>query len=317
MTEYKGSRKLSIVFLLLILFISMQIYEEKISLPDLQSLRGNNNSVFETNTQKQPLQTQISQNQTKLKDELVEMATAHEKDEVVIAELQKKLENSKKEIGLVKSSAEEEKSELQKQLDAAPPASLSSTLFDPQEICAYFPSDESFSATRLWQKYLPLILEASKNPLMPDLLTDDETAKMRTLLEETLSPSRMRRAVRHMPTFSHHIVKNVVEIIQKRIQDPQNNPPLRVAVFGGSVTIGRDCHMKKMSYLNCAWPKRFELLLNQFAKMDIIKIYNLGIGGTGSATATNRVKYWMYGSDKDLMKVGPDVIINSYSTNDS
>jgi len=273
-------------------------------------------------------QQQQQQNRTELlllkktEDELIQMTTAHAKDEAIVAELQKKLEDSKKEMGAFKISAEEEKVELQKQLEAASVSSLSSSsssssIFNPHEICAYLPSSEPFSATRLWQKHLESIFDASKNSLMPaELQKDDEIAKMRTVLEETLSPSRMRRAVRHMPTFSHHIIKNVIEIIQKRIQDPENNPPLRVAVFGGSVTIGRGCYGKGMQFKNCAWPKRFELLLNQFTKMDIVKVYNLGVGGTGSKTGTNRVKYWMYG-DKDLSKVGPDVIINSYSTNDS
>eukprot|EP00957_Ditylum_brightwellii_P153854 11710660-Ditylum_brightwellii.AAC.1 len=139
---------------------------------------------------------------------------------------------------------------------------------------------------------------------------------MQSLLQETLLPSRMRRALIHMPTtFSHNIVKHVVDIIQKRIQDPENNPPLRIAVFGGSVTIGRGCYGRGMSNHNCAWPKRLELLINQFAKMDVVKVYNLGIGGTTSNVATRILNYWMY--PKELSKVGPDVIINSYSTNDS
>ena len=194
-------------------------------------------------------------------------------------------------------------------------ASSSSSLFEPHEICSYFPT-QPYTATRFWQKYIPRILDASKNPLIPELLTDEEDAKMHTLLEKTLTPSRMRRAVRHMPTFSHATVKNVVEILQKRIQDPKNNPPLRIAVFGGSVTIGTGCHGgKSRGNLNCAWPQRLELLLNQFANMEVVKVYNLGIGGTDSAVGSNIVKYWMY--PPDLAKVGPDVIINSYSTNES
>jgi len=197
-----------------------------------------------------------------------------------------------------------------------PPASSNhSSVFAPHEICSILPS-ESFTATRLWQQNLPRIIDASKNPLIPELLTDEEDAKMHKLLEEMLPPSRLRRAVRHIPTFSHSIVKNVMEIIQKRIQDPAKNPPLRVAVFGGSVTSGRHCfHPRGNADFACAWPQRLELLINQFSKMEIIKVYNLGIGGTSTTVGTINLKYWMY--PEELSKAGPDVIINSYSTNDS
>jgi len=251
----------------------------------------------------------------------------HKQDEERILELQKKIDDSNTELSKLKISAEEERTKLQLELQQEQqqrqeqqpqlekPTS-SSAVFGSNDVCSYLPSSEPSSATRLWQKYLPEILVASQNPLMPDLQTDDEIEKLRTILMETLSPSRMRRAVRHVPTFSHHIVKHVIEIIEKRIQDPQNNPPLKIAVFGGSVTLGRECIPKRQQYLDCAWPKRFELLVNQFFKTEVVKIYNLAVGGTSSHTGTNRIKYWMY-DDPVLKTEGPDVIINSYSTNDS
>mmetsp|Transcript_6907 Transcript_6907/g.15171 ORF Transcript_6907/g.15171 Transcript_6907/m.15171 type:complete len:441 (-) Transcript_6907:184-1506(-) len=70
-----------------------------------------------------------------------------------------------------------------------------------------------------------------------------------------------------------------------------------------------------MQNFNCAWPMRLQLLINQFFDMDLVKVYNLGVGGTNSGVATNMVKYWMYPTE--LAKVGPDVVVNSYSTNDS
>mmetsp|Transcript_1452 Transcript_1452/g.2609 ORF Transcript_1452/g.2609 Transcript_1452/m.2609 type:complete len:619 (+) Transcript_1452:204-2060(+) len=187
-------------------------------------------------------------------------------------------------------------------------------VFEHQEICSYFPTSSS-TASYLWQKHLPRIFNASHNPDIPELLTEENEAKLHSLLENILPPSRMRRAIRHMPTFHHATVKNVMEILQKRIQDPEKNPPLRIAVFGGSVTIGRGCHGKGMSNLKCAWPRRLELLINQFLGVDAVQVYNLGVGGTGSGTGERMVKYWMYPSG--LIENGPDVIINSYSTNDS
>ena len=175
----------------------------------------------------------------------------------------------------------------------------------------------SSSVTRLWKQHITAIVEAAKNPDMPEeYKTEEEWEHLRTIIEETLTPTRMRRSIQHLPSFSHHIVNRVMEILRKRIEDPKNNPPLRIAVFGGSVTLGRGCTPERMQHLQCAWPHRFQVLVNSFFGKDLIQVFNLAIGGTNSKTATNRIKYWMYG-DATLSKIGPDVIINSYSTNDS
>ncbi len=193
-----------------------------------------------------------------------------------------------------------------------------SPLFVKDEICSYFPS-QSFTASSMWQIYLDEIFNASNNPDMPQELSifhnTNEAEKMHDLLYHTLAPSRMRRGVLHMPTLdsTHDTVKHIIRILEHRIRDPVNNPPLKIVVFGGSVTIGRECYGRVMEHKSCAWPRRFELLINQFVGMDLIKIYNLGIGGTNTTTASHMVDYWMY--PDDLKQEGPDVIINSYSTN--
>ena len=189
------------------------------------------------------------------------------------------------------------------------------SLFGPHEICSYFPT-QPFTASSFWQEHLSKIFDASKNPFMPDFLTDEEDAIMHNLLENKFTPSRLRRAATHMPTFSPSSLKNVVKIIERRVQDPENNPPLRIAVFGGSVTIGSGCiNPKRIKHYACAWPMRLELLINQFAGMDVIKVYNLAVGGTSTNLGVKLIKYWMY--NNELAKTGPDVIIHSYSTNDS
>jgi len=109
---------------------------------------------------------------------------------------------------------------------------------------------------------------------------------------------------------------------------PEDYPPLNIVVLGGSVTLGRGCDKARVQNKNCAWPKRLELLCNQFfstvlnskqnrkESYSIVKVYNMAIGGTSTeSTATKLIEYWMY--PKELKESGPDVIINSYSTNDS
>jgi len=191
------------------------------------------------------------------------------------------------------------------------------SLYEAHEVCSYLPSP-SFSASQIWSQYLSRIFSASINPFKPALETDENKKITENLLMNELTAARFRRAIRHLPTFKHASVKNIFNIVERRFQDPQNNPPLRIAVFGGSVTIGRGCGENKRAQqdLKCAWPQRFELLVNQFFGKEIIKVYNLGIGGTTSDTASRIIEYWMY-NDPALYRNGPDVIINSYSTNDS
>lgn len=182
-------------------------------------------------------------------------------------------------------------------------------------ICSLLPSTP-FTTSSLWQKFLPEIINASRNPDLPEMQTKENEEKIIVLLKEILSPPRMRRSVRHIPTFNHDGIKNILNIVYNRIKNPDQFPPLRIAVFGGSVTIGRNCLGKpEFHNLSCAWPRRFELLVNQILGQDVVRVYNLGVGGTNSDTGTRMLKYWMY--PEDLKESGPDVIINSYSTNDS
>eukprot|EP00554_Chaetoceros_debilis_P014818 CAMPEP_0194118656 /NCGR_PEP_ID=MMETSP0150-20130528/36484_1 /TAXON_ID=122233 /ORGANISM="Chaetoceros debilis, Strain MM31A-1" /LENGTH=776 /DNA_ID=CAMNT_0038810117 /DNA_START=45 /DNA_END=2372 /DNA_ORIENTATION=- len=222
-------------------------------------------------------------------------------------------------------------------------ATTTESLFKTGEICSLFPSP-SFTASSMWLEHLPTIITSSWNPDMPKKLMGLESDdKIRHLLTNVLTPARLRRGISHLPTgaysHSHDSVQNVMHIIEERIKDPQHNPPLRVAVFGGSLTLGRNCipNSRKGADRECSWVHRFELLMNQFAnkmmKNDgdcngdagsengdfnttcIVKVYNVGIGGTDSVVGSSMVKYWMY--PDGLKEIGPDVIIHNYSTNDS
>ena len=65
----------------------------------------------------------------------------------------------------------------------------------------------------------------------------------------------------------------------------------------------------------CAWPYRFQELINSLIGTDLVEVVNMGSGGTSTGQGTSLVKYWMY--PNQLKQFGPDIIINSYSANDS
>eukprot|EP00979_Chaetoceros_neogracilis_P001788 scaffold323_cov251-Chaetoceros_neogracile.AAC.3 len=192
------------------------------------------------------------------------------------------------------------------------------------DISDTFSCSSSFSASQLWQRYLPKIIAASVNMDVPGHLQgssqEAQLGKIHSLLTDILPPSQLRKAVRNLPSSQYETIEHIIEKFQKRILDPDHNAPVLIAVFGGSVTLGRECYPGKkvrrarLTEPTCNWPHRLELLINTLFENEVVKVINLATGGTGTATGTRMVKYWMY--PKDLKESGPDIIINAYSTND-
>lgn len=208
------------------------------------------------------------------------------------------------------------------------PDKVFKTTVQSQGLCSLFPSPY-FTATQIWHQNLDKIYNASHVPDMqklvpsyplPDGTMTDEGKFLHKLLNEIVTTKLLRRGIVHIPSskqYSLDIVKHLVGKIEARIKDPVNAPVVQIVVIGGSVTSGAGCHPDLgQETKRCAWPRRLELLINQFANMDIVKVHNLAVGGTGSEGIGNKiVKYWLY--PEEMKKDGPDVIINAYSTNDS
>jgi hypothetical protein len=68
---------------------------------------------------------------------------------------------------------------------------------------------------------------------------------------------------------------------------------------------------------NCAWPHRLQQLADAFLGKGVVMIHNLAAGGTGSEQALPVLNYWLYPRNSPLRDRGPDVVVNSYSTNDN
>ena len=197
------------------------------------------------------------------------------------------------------------------------PASETDGLKVPEmDLSRDFCSAKPFTAAGVWNEYFERIWNASRIPNAEPGITN--TTILRHIFDNVLSTNRLRRGIKTQPTgFSLQALRNVMDTVQKRLQDPDNAPPLQIAVFGGSVTVGRECRLSIRRDIDreCAWPNRLEKIINQFAGKTVVKVHNLGSGGTSSEQGRLLIKYWMYNSE--LKEVGPDVIIHSYSTNDS
>lgn len=172
----------------------------------------------------------------------------------------------------------------------------------------------SRSPSQWWTTHFDDILDGSPHPQDPDGLYRNWTLN----LLASLSPEMLQQGVRSRP--SGHAMKHVVEVLRNRIVDPDNSPPLKIAVVGGSVTRGQGSHHPRLPGSErcdstlCAWPSRLERLINSLAGMELVKVSNLAVSATTLRFGTPLVKYWFY--PEELLPDGPDIIINSYSTNE-
>ena len=120
-------------------------------------------------------------------------------------------------------------------------------------------------------------------------------------------------------------VQRMMQIIEKRLMDPDNNPRLEIMVFGGSVVQGwhSEFHnwfqpgfenQEKKDCADYSWPARLEAILNEvlFRGQDVVRVTNMAVGGTTSDVGAVALEYGLFPPDYP----GPDIIIHSYGNND-
>lgn len=189
-----------------------------------------------------------------------------------------------------------------------------------QHICNNIPSRTT--AKSLWIKYIGSIIQASQHPDDPKFNHENFTKQ----LLSSMTPSSLHR------TFDHESkpegMARILDIIIKRLEQPENFPPLQIAVVGGTFSEGEGCSdssilipegsiMANPSF--CAWPYRLEAFLNSFllgneSKDKWVEITNMAEEGTDTGFMIPLVRNWIY--PKHLLPHGPDIIINSYGAFD-
>jgi len=179
--------------------------------------------------------------------------------------------------------------------------------------------EETKSMSTLWIDRILPILMASKHPDDPHYSHKEWT---KSLLAE-LTPSVLQQEKLYDDSNADAI-QRVLDIIFLRIENPLSNPPLKIAVLGGSITEGNGCEvasvqLPKNSVMGnptyCAWPYRLESFVNNFIGSNIIKVVNMAEEGTSTTVKTPLLKYWMYPTE--LLPEGPDVILHAYEARDA
>jgi hypothetical protein len=185
-------------------------------------------------------------------------------------------------------------------------------------LCTELPRRSTTTAKRLWTEYIGAIIAASQHPDDTKFMHEEWT---KTLLSE-LPPYLLQTAVEQQTKTIPDLTR-IVHIAQKRLQDPESAPPLRIAVVGGTFAEGESCSAASVSIPEgsvmanptfCAWPYRLQAFLNTLLGVDWVEVTNLSEEGTDTGFMIPLVRNWIYPSR--LIPHGPDIIINAYGQYD-
>jgi hypothetical protein len=192
-----------------------------------------------------------------------------------------------------------------------------------------FPVNNHFS--ELWNEMGPAILNTTIHHYATGHPADySRIGRYRRWVRHLLkfyTAGRLRRSQAYpAPTES---IRRILEVIQKRIQDPTTNEPVRILVMGGSVTAGQDCLLNQESNKKwlrmCAYPARLERLLNSVlfpgkrvtgnvSHYPVFEVKNKAVHATNSQVGAAILEHWLF---PDLEWEPPHIVVSSYSANDA
>ncbi|CAB9503794.1 expressed unknown protein [Seminavis robusta] len=270
-------------------------------------------------------------NHTKL-----DQSSSHEAAKKEMANLRKQVSARDKELEELKASM----ANLQKK----------QSIDDATKAQASKPPAESFcqdTAFHRWQKLQQPIRSAafdalescwSKDAPQVDKSNNHTQAAFHQLTKRMfseLTSYRLKQSVK-LPA-NPLVMEKVQQVIQNRMDDPQKNPPLRIAVFGGSVTTGFEANVNDVglpfgsreTIKGCDWTHKLQLLLNKMlpallpgggSANDIVQVQNFAISGSDSVIGSTLFEFDLWrgksAAAQELQGKDFDIFISAYSAND-
>eukprot|EP00546_Thalassionema_frauenfeldii_P010408 CAMPEP_0178912372 /NCGR_PEP_ID=MMETSP0786-20121207/10225_1 /TAXON_ID=186022 /ORGANISM="Thalassionema frauenfeldii, Strain CCMP 1798" /LENGTH=504 /DNA_ID=CAMNT_0020584945 /DNA_START=68 /DNA_END=1582 /DNA_ORIENTATION=- len=152
----------------------------------------------------------------------------------------------------------------------------------------------------------------------------NKSHEYKALVQDLFSFLTSSRLLKSSETFPQDLnaLKSLHNIVGETIA---GNRQLQVAVFGGSLTAGHGCLENPLGVpsqqsflkrqLPCAWPARFEHLVNSMFGKELINVTNMAMAATTSDVGATVVEYQLW--PPALLPNGPDIIIASFATNDA
>jgi hypothetical protein len=137
-------------------------------------------------------------------------------------------------------------------------------------------------------------------------------------LMQMFDPDRLRRSlVNRMPAIT---ASKIMDIIDKRLEDPKRNPPLRVMIFGGSITEGMEANffqqgdvsfgISRVVHVEARFSSQLQAILDTVLSPGVVEITNMASGGSTSEAASPLLEYAIY--PEGYARIGPDLIISSF-----
>jgi hypothetical protein len=183
----------------------------------------------------------------------------------------------------------------------------------------------------IWQKtihprLLPHVVDWVYSEIGDNMKVINQTKMKRDyqMVHNEFIPANLRKSIIH-PMRTNEM-QTLLRIIELRLADPTNNPPLEIAVFGPSVVEGyaskfnnwwiQDHNYNRRGvHTSCAWPARLEGMLNDvvFRGKKVVRVTNLGGGGTSSTGGALALEYRLFTDTNPI----PDIVIHSYGNTDT
>ena len=203
-------------------------------------------------------------------------------------------------------------------------------------VCSVLRSFPSTSTMAIWREHLnnktndehdkKTVKWASKHRLDKNYKLHDFTFK----LLHYMTPQRLQTSIKAIPFKQQSKINTILNLAYERHTYVQKKKKghkfpadyiiprkVRILVLGGSVTEGIMCKNNPVDHkidglrrVLCAWPAQLMGLLNYFFE-DVFTAQSITLGGTNTRIGTDLWKYSLFPSDEH-----PDIVFNSYSTND-
>jgi hypothetical protein len=186
-------------------------------------------------------------------------------------------------------------------------------------------SEQSFQ--KLWEKTKESVINVSlleanwSNDLRTNTTLTDWVRECMTYF----TYSRLQRTDIARPLDQLKSIGRIHSILDQKLKKPDISPPLRIVVFGGSVTAGHQCIANKFgfqvtkkaqlvaSYIDdlCSWPGRLQDIFDAILGHGVIQILNMAVGGAPTDMSTVAMEFGLIPGST------PDIIIWDHGANDA
>ena len=199
-------------------------------------------------------------------------------------------------------------------------------------VCSKIEGESVTPFQRVWERMRSSIKKVS-------LISTDWAKDLRSMknftdwVDESMSYftfSRLQHTSISRPIDQARSIGRIHSILEEKMKFPKTSPPLRIVVFGGSVTTGQSCMDNIFDLLvrsdgkgnerrntpvaqtkECAWSGRLQEMMDEIFGLGVVDIQNLAVGG---ATSDVSIAFMEFGLIPDST---PDIIIWDHGVNDA